>query len=57
VDVARKALLLGLGLGDFQIQLELLEMLAITLVLLPIGYLSFTRSIKAAEKSGKLDTG
>jgi ABC-2 type transport system permease protein len=57
VDVARKALLLGLGLGDSRIQLELLEMLAITLVLLPIGYLSFTRSIKAAEKSGRLDTG
>ena len=57
VDVARKALLLGLGLNNSQIQIELLEMLAITLVLLPIGYVSFTRSIKAAEKSGKLDTG
>ena len=57
VDVARKALLLGLGLGDPRVQFELLAMCAITLILLPIGYVSFTRSIKAAEKSGKLDVG
>jgi len=57
VDITRKALLLGLGLGDPQIQLEFVKMIAITLVLLPIGYLTFKRSIRRAEKRGSLEAG
>jgi ABC-2 type transport system permease protein len=57
VDVTRKALLLGLGLGDAQIQLELLKMLGITLVLLPVGYLTFKKSIERAERRGSLEAG
>jgi ABC-type polysaccharide/polyol phosphate export permease len=57
VDVARKALLLGMGLGDWQVQYELMVMLAITLILLPISYLAFSRAVRMAERSGALDTG
>jgi ABC-type polysaccharide/polyol phosphate export permease len=57
VDITRKALLLGVGLDNPQIQLEFVKMIAITLLLLPVGYLTFRWSIRRAERRGSLEAG
>jgi ABC-2 type transport system permease protein len=56
VDVTRNALLLGLGLDNAQVQVELLKMFVVTIVCLVVGYLGFVKALGAAKKRGALGT-
>ncbi len=56
VDATRRALMLGLGLGNAVTAQELLILLLQVFILLPLGLVVFSRLEKAARRSGALGT-
>jgi ABC-2 type transport system permease protein len=56
VDATRRALMLGMGLGDAVIVQEFLILLLQVFILLPLGLLIFSRLEREARRSGALGT-
>jgi len=56
IDATRKALLLGAGISDTSVLIAIGILSALTVALLPIGALLFSKLEKAAKKTGTLGT-
>jgi len=56
IDATRRALLLGAGISDTSLLIAIGILSTLTVILLPIGALLFSKLEKAAKKTGALGT-